>query len=139
MSNYDDIINLNRPISKHPHQSIESRASQFAPFAALVGYDEQVKETARLTTNKIEIDEGLREILNNKLNYLNDHLDEKEEVSITYFIKDSKKSGGKYITKTGIVKRIDIVNGFIKFTDNDIIYMTDVISITSELFEDIYE
>ncbi len=139
MSNYDDIINLNRPISKHPHQSIESRASQFAPFAALVGYDEQVKETARLTTNKIEIDEGLREILNNKLNYLNDHLDEKEEVSITYFIKDSKKSGGKYITKTGIVKRIDIVNGFIKFTDNDIIYMTDVISITSELFENIYE
>ena len=139
MSNYDDIINLNRPISKHPHQSIESRASQFAPFAALVGYDEQVKETARLTTNKIEIDEGLKEILNNKLNYLNDHLDEKEEVSITYFIKDSKKSGGKYITKSGIVKRIDIVNGFIKFTDNDIIYMTDVISITGELFEDIYE
>ena len=139
MSNYDDIINLNRPISKQPHQSIESRASQFAPFAALVGYDEQVKETARLTTNKIEIDEGLREILNNKLNYLNDHLDKKEEVSITYFIKDSKKSGGKYITKSGIVKRIDIVNGFIKFTDNDIIYMTDVISITSELFEDIYD
>ena len=139
MSNYDDIINLNRPISKHPHQSIESRASQFAPFAALVGYDEQVKETARLTTNKIEIDEGLKEILNNKLNYLNDHLDEKEEVSITYFIKDSKKSGGKYITKSGIVKRIDIVNGFIKFTDNDIIYMNDVISITGELFENIYE
>ena len=139
MSNYDDIINLNRPISKHPHQSIESRASQFAPFAALVGYDEQVKETARLTTNKIEIDEGLKEILNNKLNYLNDHLDENIEVTITYFIKDFKKSGGKYITKTGIVKRIDIVNGFIKFTDNDIIYMTDVISITGELFEDIYE
>ena len=139
MSNYDDIINLNRPISKHPKQSIESRASQFAPFAALVGYDEQVKETARLTTNKIEIDEGLREILNNKLNYLNDHLDKKEEVSITYFIKDSKKSGGKYITKSGIVKRIDIVNGFIKFTDNDIIYMNDVISITGELFENIYE
>ena len=139
MSNYDDIINLNRPVSKHPHQSIESRASQFAPFAALVGYDEQVKETARITTNKIEIDEGLREILNNKLNYLNDHLDKKEEVSITYFIKDSKKSGGKYITKSGIVKRIDIVNGFIKFTDNDIIYMNDVISITGELFENIYE
>ena len=139
MSNYDDIINLNRPVSKHPHQSIESRASQFAPFAALVGYDEQVKEMARLTDKKKEIDEGLREILNNKLNYLNEHIDENIEVTITYFVKDSKKSGGKYLSKTGIVKRIDIVNGFIKFTDNDIIYMTDVISITSELFEDIYE
>ncbi len=134
MSNYDDIINLNRPISKHPHQSIESRASQFAPFAALVGYDEQVKETARLTTRKIEIDDGLKEILNNKLNYLNDHIKENIEITITYFIEDNKKSGGKYITKTDIVKRIDTVNGFIKFKDNDIIYMTDVISITSELF-----
>ena len=136
--NYDDIINLKRPISKHPHQSVESRASQFAPFAALVGYDEQVKETARLTTNKIEIDDGLKEILNNKLNYLNKHLDEKKEVSVIYFIKDLKKNGGKYITKTGIVKRIDTINKFIKFTDNDIIYITDVISITSELFDSLY-
>ena len=72
MNNYDDIINLNRPISKHSHLSIESRASQFAPFAALVGYDEAVKETARLTDKRIEIDDGLKEMLNSKLNYINE-------------------------------------------------------------------
>ena len=130
MSNYDDIINLNRPISKHPKQSIESRASQFAPFAALVGYDKQVKETARLTTNKIEIDVGLKEILNNKLNYLNEHLKENIEVSITYFIKDSKKDGGKYITEVGIVKKINNVEHSIKLINNKVILMNDIINIT---------
>ena len=130
MSNYDDIINLNRPISKHPKQSIESRASQFAPFAALVGYDKQVKETARQTTNKIEIDVGLKEILNNKLNYLNEHLKENIEVSITYFIKDSKKDGGKYITEVGIVKKINNVEHSIKLINNKVILMNDIINIT---------
>ena len=115
MSNYEDIIKLDRPTSKHPHLGIDSRASQFAPFAALVGYDEQVKETARLTDKKIEIDDGLREILNNKLNYINEHIKENIEITITYFVKDSKKNGGKYLSKTGIVKRIDSVNEFIKF------------------------
>ena len=138
MSNYDDIINLDRPISKHPHLGIDSRASQFAPFAALVGYDEQVKETARLTDKKIEIDDGLREILNNKLNYINDHIKDNIEINITYFVKDSKKNGGKYLSKTGIVKRIDSVNETIKFKDNDIIYMKDVINIIGDTFNDIY-
>ncbi len=139
MSNYEDIINLDRPISKHPHLGIDSRASQFAPFAALVGYDEQVKETARLTDKKIEIDDGLREIINNKLSYINDHIKENIEVSITYFVKDSKKNGGKYITKTGVVKRIDIINEFVKFTDNDIIYMKDVINITGDKLNSSFE
>ena len=139
MSNYEDIINLDRPISKHPHLGIDSRASQFAPFAALVGYDEQVKETARLTDKKIEIDNGLREIINNKLSYINDHIKENIEVSITYFVKDSKKNGGKYITKTGVVKRIDIINEFVKFTDNDIIYMKDVINITGDKLNSSFE
>ncbi len=134
MNNYDDIINLNRPISKHPHLSISSRAAQFSPFAALVGYDEQVKEVARLTDKKIEIDDSLKEIINNKLNYINNHIKENIEISITYFVKDTKKDGGKYLTKNGIVKRIDKVNNYIKFYDNDIIYMKDVLSIKSDLF-----
>ena len=83
MNNYDDIINLNRPISKHSRLSIESRASQFAPFAALVGYDEAVKETARLTDKRLEIDDGLKEMLNSKLNYINEHIKENIEIATT--------------------------------------------------------
>lgn len=91
MNNYDDIINLNRPISKHKHLGIDSRSAQFAPFSALVGYDEAVKETARLTDKKIEIDEGLKEMINSKLNYLNDHIKDNYQVIVTYFIKIKKR------------------------------------------------
>ena len=133
MSKYDDIINLNRPISKHKHQSIDSRAAQFAPFAALTGYDSAIKETARLTDEKIEVNDELREILNNKLNFLNNHIKEKNEITIFHFIKDDKKNGGKYVSKKGIIKRIDPVNETIKFEDNTIITMNDI---KGDLFED---
>ena len=103
---------------------------QFAPFAALVGYDEAVKETARLTDKRIEIDEGLKEMINSKLNYLNEHIKGNNEVIITYFIQDKKKNGGKYINKIGIIKRIDSVNE---------IKMNDVINISSDIFNSIFE
>ena len=139
MNNYDDIINLNRPISKHKHLGIDSRSAQFAPFSALVGYDEAVKETARLTDKKIEIDEGLKEMINIKLNYLNDHIKDNYQVIVTYFIKDKKKNGGKDINKTGIIKRIDSVNEIIKFSDNSIIKMNDIINISSDIFNSFFE
>ena len=139
MNNYDDIINLNRPISKHQHLGIDSRSAQFAPFAALVGYDEAVKETARLTDKRIEIDEGLKEMINSKLNYLNEHIKDNNEVIITYFIQDKKKNGVKYINKIGIIKRIDSVNEIIKFSDNSIIKMNDVINISSDIFNSFFE
>ena len=91
MNNYDDIINLDRPVSKRPSSSMESRASQFAPFAALVGYDSEIKETARLTDKKAVLDESQKEIISNKLSYLNEHLNNQNEVTVTCFIKDSKK------------------------------------------------
>lgn len=139
MNNYDDIINLDRPISKRPSSSMKSRASQFAPFAALVGYDSEIKETARLTDKKVVLDENQKEIISDKLNYLSKHLNEKNEITITYFIKDQKKSGGKYIKKTGIIKRIDLVNQNIKFTDNTIISMKDIINIKGKIFDEIYD
>lgn len=138
MNNYDDIINLERPISKHPHSSMESRASQFAPFAALVGYDSEIKKTARLTDKKVVLDDSQKEIISNKLNYLNEHINEQNEITITYFMKDSKKSGGKYLQKTGIIKRIDLVNQNIKFTDNTIINMKDITNIKGKIFDEIY-
>ena len=91
MNNYEDIINLERPKSNHSHLSVESRAAQFAPFAALVGYDSAIKETARITDKRIEIDDELKVIISNKLNYLNDHIKNNNKVIITYFIKDEKK------------------------------------------------
>lgn len=139
MNNYDDIINLKRPISNHSHLSIESRASQFSPFAALTGYDDEVKEAARITNRKIIIDDGLKEVLNDKLNYLNDHIKEYSNVSITYFVKDNKKEGGKYLTKQGIIKRIDTVNEIIKFSDNITISMNDIINITGDIFNSLYD
>lgn len=139
MNNYDDIINLKRPISNHSHLSIESRASQFSPFAALTGYDDEIKETSRITDKKIIIDDGLKAMLNDKLNYLNEHIYENYNISITYFIKDTKKEGGKYLTKQGIIKRIDTVNEIIKFSDNITISMNDIINITGDIFNSLYD
>ena len=126
MNNYEDIINLDRPKSKHIKQSIESRASQFAPFAALSGYDKAVKEIARLTDEKRIIDDSVKIMINDKLNYLNSHINENIEVSISYFEKDKYKSGGKYIVKNGIIKKIDSFNKIIKFLDNFTIKMSDI-------------
>ena len=91
MKNYDDIINLSRPKSNHPNLGVDSRASQFSPFAALTGYDSAVKETERLTDKKIDIDDGLRDSLNNKLNYIEKNIKKRYEIEITYFVKDLKK------------------------------------------------
>lgn len=137
MNNYDDIINLNRPISKHKHMTIEERSAQFAPFAALVGYDNAVKETARLTENKIELNDEQQDMLNFKLRYLYDNINNKNEVTITHFVKDNKKVGGKYINTTGIIKQIDPVQENIKLSNNVIIYMNDIINITGDIFNDI--
>lgn len=137
MNNYDDIINLNRPISKHKHMTIEERSAQFAPFAALVGYDNAVKETARLTENKIEMNDEQQDILNFKLRYLYDNINNKNEVTITHFVKDNKKVGGKYINTIGIIKQIDPVQENIKLSNNVIIYMNNIINITGDIFNDI--
>lgn len=133
--NYEDIINLPHYEPKHhPRMSKYNRAAQFAPFAALTGYEEQVRETARLTDKKIEIDDGLKEILSNKLNYVQDNLNIKSELNFIYFISDSRKSGGKYVKKKGIVKKIDIIEQYVQLIDKTKIPINDIISIEGELF-----
>lgn len=136
--NYDDIINLPHFISKkHPQMTIESRSAQFAPFAALTGYEEAVKETARLTDRRIEIDEGLKNILNNKLQYILENINLKPEITFTYFIYDKKKSGGRYVEKKGIVKKIDLVNQSIILNDKTNINIEEIININGNLFKNI--
>lgn len=137
--NYDDIINLPHYEPKnHPRMSKESRAAQFAPFQALTGYDSEVKEAARLTDKKIEIDEGLKLLLNDKLQILNDNIKQNNEVTITYFVKDTKKDGGKYISVTGNIKKIDMVNELVILKDKSIIPINDIININSDLFKTFY-
>lgn len=105
---YEDIINIHRHISKtHPQASMADRAARFSPFAAISGYEEMVKEAARVTEERIEITEAEKAILNEQLNMIAEFLSDEPEVTITYFVPDKKKSGGAYVTTTGIVKRID--------------------------------
>lgn len=134
-NNYDDIINLPHYVSKkRPQMSIEARSAQFAPFAALSGYDEQVKETARLTNKKIELEDEEKEILNNKLLYILENINSNPEVTFTYFIKDMKKDGGYYNEKKGIVRKIDMIEQYIQLTDRTNIPINDVIAIDCDIF-----
>lgn len=138
MNNYEDIINLPHHVSKkHPQMSIWSRSAQFAPFAALTGYDEAVKETARLTDKRLEIDEGLKNILNNKLQYILENKSLQPEITFTYFVYDNKKSGGKYIEKTGVVKKIDLNEKYIMLKDKTKISIDEIINITGDILENI--
>jgi len=138
MNNYEDIINLPHHVSKkHPQMSIWSRSAQFAPFAALTGYDDAVKETARLTDKRLEIDEGLKNILNNKLQYILDNKLLQPEITFTYFVYDTKKSGGKYIEKTGVVKKIDLNEKYIMLKDKTKISIDEIINITGDILENI--
>ncbi|MBQ6687549.1 MAG: hypothetical protein IJN03_03395 [Bacilli bacterium] len=138
--NYDDIINLPHYISKkHPQMSIEARSAQFAPFSALTGYDEAIKETARLTDKRIEIDDGLKVVLNNKLQYILENLKLKPEIILTYFVYDDKKIGGKYVEKIGIVKKIDMVEQYVMLIDKTKIPVLEIINITGEIFNSMEE
>ena len=128
--NYDDIINLTYIKSKrHKQMSLDERAAQFMPFAALTGYGEMVKETGRLTSKRINLDEDMKENINNKLLFLNSKIKEKPLVTFTYFINDLRKQGGKYITVSGNIKKIDLINHIIVLVDNTKIPINDIINV----------
>lgn len=115
---YDDIINLPHHVSqKHPQMSMQDRAAQFSPFAALTGHGAAIRETERETTKQIELDEDELELLDIQLRYLHDHLKEQPEVTITYFEPDQKKEGGSYTEICGKVRKIDLVERFVQIVD----------------------
>ena len=132
---YEDIVNLPPHISKrHPQPSMIDRAARFAPFAAITGYEEMVLEEARVTEERIDLDEGALALLNEKLNMIQEFLDEEPEVTITYFEPDKKKSGGAYVSITGVVKRIDEYEHLVILTDGKKIRIEDIYAIGSDLF-----
>ena len=132
---YEDIVNLPPHISKkHPQPSMMDRAARFAPFAAITGYEEMVLEEARITDDRIELDENSKAALNEKLNMILEFIDEQPEVSITCFEPDKRKAGGAYITVTGTVKRIDEHEHLVIMTDGKKINIDDIYNLRSELF-----
>lgn len=131
MNKYQNIINLPHHVSKnHPRMSLNNRSAQFAPFSALTGYSEKIKETARITDKKIELDEGLKTVINNRLQIIKENIKSVPQVIITYFIKDQRKSGGSYKTIITNIKKIDEVNKIFILTNNEKIQIDDIINIS---------
>ena len=135
---YDDIIHLPHHVSKtRPQMSMEDRAAQFSPFAALTGYDAAILETGRLTEDKLELGEETQAILDRKQRYLAEIIDTKPEITVTYVVPDEKKSGGAYSTVTGFLKRIDEYERVLMLTDGRKIQLDAILDIESEEFENI--
>ncbi len=133
MGKYDHIINHPHHQSKtRPHMSLLDRAAQFAPFAALTGYDESVNEAARTTDERIELSETQVDELNLIQSYLTEHLSDALQVTITFFVPDKKKAGGKYITKEGIIKKIDEYKKVYVMEDGTVIPIADVLKIEGD-------
>lgn len=127
MGKYDDMINLPRPEPVRVRMSGLERAAQFAPFAALTGYDEAVGETARLVDEKIELSEDERDYLDRQTKKIREIPE--REIAVTYFIADKRKIGGAYLTVRGFVKKIDETERLLVLTSGEEIPLDDIFAI----------
>ena len=124
---YADIIDLPHHVSKrHPQMPMEKRAAQFSPFAAMVGHDAAIRETARLTEERLELSEDEKAVIDGKLQMIKAHIKEQPEVTVTYFHPDKKKSGGAYVTVTGSAKKVDNVSKLLLLQDGRAIPIKDI-------------
>lgn len=129
-SRYTDIIDLPHHTSnKHPRMSAIARAAQFSPFAALTDYDAEIKETARLTDEKVELDEDSVNDINAKLHYIKDNIDENPEITVEYFVPDEKKAGGAYLTLNDRVRIIDEYEHEVVFISGKRVIIDDIYKI----------
>lgn len=132
---YEDIIKLQHHVSKtRPQMPMSDRAAQFAPFAALTGYDDAVKETGRLTDDKIEPEESTLNELNAKIQLLRENLEDTPEITFTYFKPDERKAGGSYLTITGTVKKLDDYERQIVLQDGTKLPIDDILDINGDIF-----
>ena len=132
---YKDIIHLLHHVSQnHPQMPLRDRAAQFAPFAALPGYESAVGETARLTSERRELDPQKAEELNRRLTERAARLPDHPEVTVEYFVPDERKSGGAYVTVTGRVRHISVPEKVLVMEDGSVIPMEDIVSMTGEIF-----
>lgn len=137
MKKYDEIINLSRPKSKHPQMTLEQRSAQFAPFAALTGYEGQIKETARLTDKRLELDEEAKSILDTKIQIIKEKIAQQPQIEITYFVPDNKKDGGRYKTVNSIIRKIDEYYNKIIMNNGISIDIGEIIDIQGDIFNNI--
>ncbi len=140
MGNYDDIISLpHHESAKHPKMPALDRAAQFMPFAALTGHNAAVMETERLTDSRMELDEMKKEELNEHLQFIKEQLLQKPQISITYFLPDTQKNGGAYLTITGTVRKIEQTRHQVIMENGTVIPMNDIYEIKSTIFDnDVY-
>ena len=133
---YEDIIYLPHPVSRnHPPMPVGDRAAQFAPFAALTGYEEAVEEAARLTECRIELDRDRIEELDRELRRLREHIKERPEADIVCFKADERKTGGALVTLSGRVKKIEEYEGRLIMADGSVIAIEDIYGIDLKLGE----
>ena len=134
---YDDILHLSHPTSKkHPRMPISDRAAIFSPFAALSGHGAAIAETARLTDQRMELDEDTKMELDLKQQVLNNITEEHPEITVTWFRPDERKEGGAYVTTAGRLKRIDEVERALVLTDGTAIPLADVVGIEGNCFRE---
>lgn len=133
---YADIINLpHHELTTRQRMPLINRAASFAPFAALTGYDEAVKETARLTDARIELDDSTKLVLSDKLQLAMEMAYQEPTITVTYFVPDQKKAGGAYVDYTGIIKRIDEYERKVIFVDKTSIPINDIYAIEGEIYK----
>lgn len=128
--NYEDILNLSHHTSQiHPRMKRSDRAAQFAPFAALTGHDEAIKETARFVEQKLDLDEYQKISINQILNHIQEHVKEHLKITMTYFQPDHNKTGGIYVNIINEVKKIDTYEHMIILKNDLKIRFEDIYSI----------
>lgn len=141
---YDDILHLSHPISRrHPPMPLQDRAAQFMPFAALTGHEDAVRETARLTDSRVELDEGQREKLDQRLSLLLKSMYEcpglEPEITVIYFRPDEKKAGGAYVSVSGRVQKVDGYRRRILLKDGTALPMDEIVGMEGDVFESMAE
>lgn len=124
---YDDMLDLPLHVSgTHKHMSMDQRAAQFAPFAALTGYDEAIRESARVTEKRRELSEEEKEELDHKIQILLKNEPLHPLVLVTYFTEDQLKEGGMYHKKKGRIRKVDTAGYILSFMDHTNISMYDI-------------
>ncbi len=135
---YNDIVNLSHHVSasRQPMSSAD-RAAQFAPFAALTGYEDAVAEAGRITGTQIELDEQQQVELNRRFNLLMTNITRLPEVEVEYFVPDMLKSGGEYVVYRGVIKKVSISDKRIIFQDDTVIQLNMVVALNGKIFDEL--